>query len=424
MGFFIEMNTEQLHQVFLSSSGICTDTRKVEDKNIFFAIKGANFDGNSFAEEALQKGCSFAVIDNFEEKKDDRYIVVKNVLDTLQELARYHREKLNCPVIGITGTNGKTTTKELILAVLSSQFKTIATKGNLNNHIGVPLTLLSTPLETELLIVEMGANHQGEISQLCKMASPDYGIITNIGKAHLEGFGGYDGVIKAKSELYQYIEKKEGWVFVNEKDELLLSLSENINRIAYGENCAISSCNPFVTLEYKQHIISSKMVGKYNYDNIVAACCIGEYFGVTSKNYKKSIESYQPTNNRSQVEKTQRGNTLILDAYNANPSSMLASINAFKELEGTKKTVILGDMLELGDDSIKEHQEIIDHLKQSDIFTIYLVGSEFQKTKHNYLCFNSVKDLGHYLEKNALSENSILLKGSRKLQLEKLKAIL
>lgn len=424
MGFFIEMNTEQLHQVFLSSSGICTDTRKVEDKNIFFAIKGANFDGNSFAEEALQKGCSFAVIDNFEEKKDDRYIVVKNVLDTLQELARYHREKLNCPVIGITGTNGKTTTKELILAVLSSQFKTIATKGNLNNHIGVPLTLLSTPLDTELLIVEMGANHQGEISQLCKMASPDYGIITNIGKAHLEGFGGYDGVIKAKSELYQYIEKKEGWVFVNEKDELLLSLSENINRIAYGENCAISSCNPFVTLEYKQHIISSKMVGKYNYDNIVAACCIGEYFGVTSKNYKKSIESYQPTNNRSQVEKTQRGNTLILDAYNANPSSMLASINAFKELEGTKKTVILGDMLELGDDSIKEHQEIIDHLKQSDIFTIYLVGSEFQKTKHNYLCFNSVKELGHYLEKNALSENSILLKGSRKLQLEKLKAIL
>ena len=424
MGFFIEMNTEQLHQVFLSSSGICTDTRKVEDKNIFFAIKGANFDGNSFAEEALQKGCSFAVIDNFEQKKDDRYIVVKNVLDTLQELARYHREKLNCPVIGITGTNGKTTTKELILAVLSSQFKTIATKGNLNNHIGVPLTLLSTPLDTELLIVEMGANHQGEISQLCKIASPDYGIITNIGKAHLEGFGGYDGVIKAKSELYQYIEKKEGWVFVNEKDELLLSLSENINRIAYGENCAISSCNPFVTLEYKQHIISSKMVGKYNYDNIVAACCIGEYFGITSKNYKNSIESYQPTNNRSQVEKTQRGNTLILDAYNANPSSMLASINAFKELEGTKKTVILGDMLELGDDSIKEHQEIIDHLKQSDIFTIYLVGSEFQKTKHNYLCFNSVKELGHYLEKNALSENSILLKGSRKLQLEKLKAIL
>ncbi len=424
MGFFIEMNTEQLHQVFLSSSGICTDTRKVEDKNIFFAIKGANFDGNSFAEEALQKGCSFAVIDNFEQKKDDRYIVVKNVLDTLQELARYHREKLNCPVIGITGTNGKTTTKELILAVLSSQFKTIATKGNLNNHIGVPLTLLSTPLDTELLIVEMGANHQGEISQLCKIASPDYGIITNIGKAHLEGFGGYDGVIKAKSELYQYIEKKEGWVFVNEKDELLLSLSKNLNRIAYGENCAMSSCNPFVTLEYKQHIISSKMVGKYNYDNIVAACCIGEYFGVTSKNYKKSIESYQPTNNRSQVEKTQRGNTLILDAYNANPSSMLASINAFKELEGTKKTVILGDMLELGDDSIKEHQEIIDHLKQSDIFTIYLVGSEFQKTKHNYLCFNSVKELGHYLEKNALSENSILLKGSRKLQLEKLKAIL
>lgn len=418
------MNTEQLHQVFLSSSGICTDTRKVEDKNIFFAIKGANFDGNSFAEEALQKGCSFAVIDNFEQKKDDRYIVVKNVLDTLQELARYHREKLNCPVIGITGTNGKTTTKELILAVLSSQFKTIATKGNLNNHIGVPLTLLSTPLDTELLIVEMGANHQGEISQLCKIASPDYGIITNIGKAHLEGFGDYDGVIKAKSELYQYIEKKEGWVFVNEKDELLLSLSENLNRIAYGKNCAISSCNPFVTLEYKQHIISSKMVGKYNYDNIVAACCIGEYFGVTSKNYKKSIESYQPTNNRSQVEKTQRGNTLILDAYNANPSSMLASINAFKELEGTKKTVILGDMLELGDDSIKEHQEIIDHLKQSDIFTIYLVGSEFQKTKHNYLCFNSVKELGHYLEKNALSENSILLKGSRKLQLEKLKAIL
>lgn len=418
------MNTEQLHQVFLSSSGICTDTRKVEDKNIFFAIKGANFDGNSFAEEALQRGCSFAVIDNFEQKKDDRYIVVKNVLDTLHELARYHREKLNCPVIGITGTNGKTTTKELILAVLSSQFKTIATKGNLNNHIGVPLTLLSTPLDTELLIVEMGANHQGEISQLCKIASPDYGIITNIGKAHLEGFGGYDGVIKAKSELYQYIEKKEGWVFVNEKDELLLSLSKNLNRIAYGENCAMSSCNPFVTLEYKQHIISSKMVGKYNFDNIVAACCIGEYFGVTSKNYKKSIESYQPTNNRSQVEKTQRGNTLILDAYNANPSSMLASINAFKELEGTKKTVILGDMLELGDDSIKEHQEIIDHLKQSDIFTIYLVGSEFQKTKHNYLWFNSVKELGHYLEKNALSENSILLKGSRKLQLEKLKAIL
>lgn len=418
------MNIEQLHELFLSSSGICTDTRKVEDNNIFFAIKGANFDGNSFAEEALQRGCSYAVIDNFEQKKDHRYIVVQDVLGTLQELAKFHREKLNCPVIGITGTNGKTTTKELILAVLSSQFKTIATKGNLNNHIGVPLTLLSTPLDTEILIVEMGANHQGEISQLCKIASPDYGIITNIGKAHLEGFGGYDGVIKAKSELFQYIEKKEGWIFVNGKDKLLLSLSENINRIAYGENCAINSCNPFVTLQYKEHVISSKMVGKYNYDNIVAACCIGEYFGITSKNYKKSIEGYQPTNNRSQVEKTHRGNTLILDAYNANPSSMLASINAFKELERTKKTVILGDMLELGDDSIKEHQEIIDHLKQVDIFTVYLVGTEFQKTKHDYLCFNSVKELGNYLEKKPISENSILLKGSRKLQLEKLKATL
>ena len=416
------MTIQKIHNIFLDSSGVCTDSRKVEKNNIFFALKGANFNGNLFAEQAIQEGCSYAIIDEKEFQKSEQYILVDDVLECLQKLSKYHRKQLNCPVIGITGTNGKTTTKELIYAVLSTQYKTIATQGNFNNHIGIPLTLLSTPLDTEILIVEMGANHPGEIAFLSNIAKPNFGIITNIGKAHLEGFGGYKGVIKTKSELYHYIKNNGGKLFVNAKDELLLNLSQNIKRTTYSNNSQFLSANPFVQFSYEETEISTQLIGAYNFPNLAAACHIGKYFDITISNCKKAIEKYIPTNNRSQLEISNNGNTLILDAYNANPSSMRVAIESLQQMNASNKTVILGEMLELGNDSLKEHQEIVELLKVSNFQRVFLVGEEFQKTTKYFSSFANTNELNNWLKSNPITESTILLKGSRGIRLEELKA--
>lgn len=424
MGFFLKMKIQELHQTFLNTNGVCTDTRNIENNSIFFALKGDNFNGNKFAKQAIESGCLYAVIDEEEFQEDDRFILVDNVLECLQQLATHHRQELKCPVIGITGTNGKTTTKELIFTVLKSQFKTVATKGNLNNHIGVPLTLLSTPLDTEMLIIEMGANHPGEIAFLSEIAQPEFGIITNIGKAHLEGFGGYEGVIKTKSELYQYIDKTKGKLFVNSEDKLLLSLSDNSERILYGGDNSLINANPLVEFSFKDSTISTNLIGAYNYSNLTAACCIGDFFGITIENCKSAIENYTPSNNRSQVKKTNKGNTLILDAYNANPSSMQVAIQSFNRMDAANKIAVLGDMLELGNDSLKEHQQIVKQLLEGSFQEVFLVGREFAQTKSDFLHFENTNQLSDWIQNSPIENSTILLKGSRGIRLESLQELL
>ena len=418
------MNIQGLHQIFLNSNGVCTDTRKIEKNSVFFALKGATFNGNKFAKKALENGCNYAIIDEKEFQEDERFILVNDVLNCLQQLATYHRKQLKCPVVGITGTNGKTTTKELIFNVLNSQYKTVATQGNLNNHIGVPLTLLSTPLNTEMLIIEMGANHAGEIAFLCEISQPDFGIITNIGKAHLEGFGGYEGVIKTKSELYKFIERTNGKLFINSEDELLLSLSQYSERIIYGENCSLISANPLVEFSFKETSISTKLIGSYNYPNLTTACSIGDFFGISIENCKSAIESYTPSNNRSQVEKSQKGNIIIMDAYNANPSSMQVAIQSFEQMEAKNKIAILGDMLELGEHSLKEHQRITKQLNKENFHQVVLVGNEFAQTKSDFIYFENTNQVSHWIQKNPIQNSTVLLKGSRGIRLETLRELL
>ena len=413
------MDIKELHKIFLKSSGVTTDSRQIELNSIFFALKGDNFDGNKYAKSAIDKGASFAVVDNQAYCLNEKYILVDDVLSCLQELSKYHRKQLNCPVLGITGTNGKTTTKELITAVIEKKFRTVATKGNFNNHIGVPLTLLRAKLDTEFLIVEMGANHIHEIEFLCGLAQIDFGIITNIGKAHLEGFGSVEGVIKAKKELYDHIDINDGTLFVNANDKLLKSISENTERILYNINEQEQSNSPFAEVIYNGSLISSQLIGDYNRTNILAACEIGRYFGVSLEKTKEAIESYTPSNNRSQLLETNR-NTIVLDAYNANPSSMTEAIKAFQKVNHKKKLLILGDMLELGENSLVEHQSIIDELSQ-DNQKVILVGQEFNKCQHNFVHFFNSEDALVWIEENQIEDMFILLKGSRGIKLEILK---
>ena len=413
------MDIKELHKIFLKSSGVTTDSRQIKLNSIFFALKGDNFDGNKYAKSAIDKGASFAVVDNQAYCLNENYILVDDVLSCLQELSKYHRKQLNCPVLGITGTNGKTTTKELITAVIEKKFRTVATKGNYNNHIGVPLTLLRAKLDTEFLIVEMGANHIHEIEFLCGLAQIDFGIITNIGKAHLEGFGSVEGVIKAKKELYEHIDINDGTLFVNANDKLLKSISENTDRILYNINEQEQSNSPFAKVIYNGSLISSQLIGDYNRTNILAACEIGRYFGVSLEKTKEAIESYTPSNNRSQLLETNR-NTIVLDAYNANPSSMTEAIKAFQKVNHKKKLLILGDMLELGENSLVEHQSIIDELSQ-DNQKVILVGQEFNKCQHNFIHFFNSEDALVWIEENQIEDMFILLKGSRGIKLEILK---
>ena len=419
------MIIEALHKDFLKSSGICTDTRSINNNCLFFALKGANFNGNTFANNALKKGAYKVIIDE-KEFLNDHSILVHDVLETLQELATFHRNYLKIPIIALTGSNGKTTTKELIKAVLSKKYKTIATKGNLNNHIGVPLTLLAMNSNTELGIVEMGANHHKEIELLCKIAKPDYGYITNFGKAHLEGFGSLEGVVEAKTEMYRYLKSKKNTVFVNFNDKKQRKHSEGINRYTFGDegqDCTIRllDASNEVLLSYQNTTIQSHLIGHYNYSNIAASIAIGEFFNVTAQNIKVAIENFIPANNRSQL--IEKGtNSIILDAYNANPSSMTAALENFIQSQGNQKTVFLGDMFELGPDAEIEHQNIVSYLENNYKGTCYLVGENFNKTTVNFSTiykFKTFEELKTSLAKATISNQYVLIKGSRGMALER-----
>jgi UDP-N-acetylmuramoyl-tripeptide--D-alanyl-D-alanine ligase len=422
------METNALHSKFLSCVSVATDTRKIDKNVLFFALKGATFDGNTFAAEALKLGASYVVIDNPAYYVDERTIIVSDTLVALQELATFHRKYLNIQIIGLTGSNGKTTTKELFQAVLSKKFNSKATVGNLNNHIGVPLTLLSFTNETEIGIVEMGANHQKEIELLCSIAQPDYGYITNFGKAHLEGFGGVEGVIAGKSEMYDFLKISKKVAFVNLDDPIQEDKTKNIERISFSQNLTDaflyingSSANPFVSIVLDDLVIQSNLIGLYNATNIIAAIAVGKYFGVPIQDCKAAIEAYFPDNNRSQIV-FKHSNEIILDAYNANPSSMDAALTNFIQLDKLNKVIILGDMFELGNESISEHQKIVDLLKDVAAMECYLIGKDFFKSKidsshlHFYETFD---DFSNVIKQKAIKESMILIKGSRGMALER-----
>ena len=422
------MTISELHQAFLNSTGICTDTRKIKKDNIFFALKGDNFDGNKYAEKAWSAGASLCVIDDKNIKKD-KFILTEDVLTLLQKLANYHRNYLNIPIIALTGSNGKTTTKELIATVLHQKYNITATQGNLNNHIGVPLTLLSMNDDTEIGVVEMGANHLKEIELLCNIAEPNYGYITNIGKAHLEGFGSEENILIGKTELYEHIKRKNGLVFSNQDDKKLIQKSEGIKLVTFSDNknsnynTKIIKTTPLVSVEFDDIEINSNLIGEYNYTNIAASIVIGAHFKVNSLDIKKAIESYIPKINRSQlIEKDT--NSIILDAYNANPSSMQVAIENFIKTETNKpKIAILGDMFELGNYALKEHQAIVDLIKESkEINEAYFVGENFYNVKieNEKLYFkDSTESLIIALKKDVITDSLILIKGSRGMALER-----
>ncbi|WP_298766030.1 UDP-N-acetylmuramoyl-tripeptide--D-alanyl-D-alanine ligase [uncultured Polaribacter sp.] len=412
------MTVEELYKLYIVNYLVDTDTRTIRKNCLFFALKGDNFNGNKFATEAIAKGAKFCIIDEKEFEIKGKTILVNNVLKTLQDLAKYHRKQLNIPVIALTGSNGKTTTKELIKKVLQQKYKTAATKGNLNNHIGVPLTLLSITPKEEIAIIEMGANHQKEIAFLSNIINPDYGYITNFGKAHLEGFGGVEGVIKGKSELYTHLKQNNKTAFINPNDAIQLEKTKDSKTILLKENIKFIGANPFVELSYHKTIIKSNLIGEYNYNNIAIAITIGDFFKVENNKIKEAIESYVPKNNRSQI--IQKGNNhIILDAYNANPSSMTAAIHNFAQLAEKSKTIILGDMFELGEDSAKEHQEIANLTDSRAFNATYYVGEHFSKTNTKNLKFTDFEALKVYLTKAPLNNQSILIKGSRGMQLER-----
>lgn len=429
-GFFLfHMEISQLHQHFLKSNGVSTDTRKIHKGSIFFALKGDNFNANTFATEALEKGAALVVVDEKEYVSDNRIILVDDVLSVFQELASFHRDYLALPIIALTGSNGKTTTKELINCVLSQKFKTGATVGNLNNHIGVPLTLLSFTAQTQIGIVEMGANHQKEIAQLCQIAKPDFGYITNFGKAHLEGFGGVEGVIKGKGELYDYLKQNDKLAFVNGDDTLQFDKTKDMHRCIFGSDqssevvIADISANPFVQLTWNAHELSSNLIGLYNSNNISAAVTIGYFFDVDPHDITMAIASYLPQNNRSQIVQ-RSGSKIILDAYNANPSSMKVAIENFLGVdEGLPKILVLGDMFELGESSSEEHESIVQKLKDIADIRVFYVGKWFYQHKDLdsknvfYEAFDKLKD---GITPDLFQSKLILIKGSRGMALERL----
>jgi UDP-N-acetylmuramoyl-tripeptide--D-alanyl-D-alanine ligase len=437
-------NIDQIYQYFLQCAGVSTDTRQIKTDSLFFALKGDNFNGNQFAQQALNKGAKFAVIDEVEFNTSGQFLVVANVLKTLQELANFHRNQLNIPFLAITGTNGKTTTKELVNAVLSTKFNTKATQGNLNNHIGVPLTLLEINPQTEIAIIEMGANHVGDIRELCNIAEPNLGLITNVGLAHLEGFGSFDGVLRAKSELYDHLLKREGITFVNRSNAILATMGKRLERkddtkvVYYGVkdsflDLKMLNASPYIIYQsQKGKKIETKLLGDYNFDNILSALCVGKYFGVAMDKAHEAIANYSPTNNRSQVIKGEH-NTLILDAYNANPSSMKAALENFDKMPAEHKVVILGDMFELGSYAREKHLEIVQIVQEMKFDKIIFCGKEFYEAHKNTteqvanldLYFFENKDkLKEYLQDNPLKNSYLLIKGSRGMGLESLVEIL
>lgn len=424
------MDITKLHSLYTKHPIVATDTRKIVPDSLFFALKGPNFNGNAFATEALKKGAAYAVIDEVKYQSGHRTILVDDVLKTLQGLARYHREKSNAKVIGLTGSNGKTTTKELLNAVLSTSYNTLATSGNLNNHIGVPLTLLRITDETELAIIEMGANHVGEIAELCSIAQPDYGYITNFGKAHLEGFGGEAGVIKGKSELYTDIRERGGHIFINADDPIQLRLTADyVKKFGYSQFdrqyylIKLQEARPMVKLEVENTLIASQLIGEYNFENCAAAVLIGKYFNVPLLEIKKAIEGYIPENNRSQLI-TKNGLTMIMDAYNANPTSMEAALKNLAGMRNGPRVAILGDMLELGALSIKEHEEIAQLAVDLGLEGVYLFGERFAATQNTLPKFKTLDSLVEALKASLPQKATILIKGSRAMALERIQDFL
>lgn len=430
------MEIEKLYALFLSSKGVTTDTRTCADGLIFFALKGERFNGNSFALQALEKGCSYAVIDEAEyyDSANPQLILVDNVLLTLQALARYHREQLGTPVIGITGTNGKTTTKELIATVMNSKYNTHYTKGNLNNSIGVPLTLLQLKPEHEYAIIEMGASHPGDIEELVNISLPNYGLITNVGKAHLLGFGSFEGVIKTKGELYDFIRSNGGHIFINGNNNYLLNIADGIENTRYGVdsgmyvNGNVVECAPHLKMQWRNadrafHTIQTQLIGAYNIENVLAAIAIGLYFGVEVEKINVSIAGYVPQNNRSQLTVTEK-NKLIVDAYNANPTSMKAALDNFALVKADDKVLILGDMRELGESSREEHVNTLNQIKGYGFTDVYLVGSEFAQAQADlttsYHLYNNIEELIEYVKQNPMLGKTVLIKGSNSIGLTKI----
>ncbi|HCP40816.1 MAG TPA: UDP-N-acetylmuramoyl-tripeptide--D-alanyl-D-alanine ligase [Cryomorphaceae bacterium] len=422
-----------LFEAFLNSSAVTTDTRSIPEGSIFFGLKGARFNGNDFALQALKLGAKYAVIDEMV-GEDDRLILVDNVLEALQNCARAYRRYLGIPIVGLTGSNGKTTNKELFQAVLNTTFKTSATAGNLNNHIGVPLSLLRIPRDSELAVIEMGANHQKEIAKLAAICEPTIGYITNYGKAHLEGFGGVEGIIKGKSELYDYLGSSDGLAMVNLNDPIQIEKSEGINQFGYGKREGLIQWSPSSTTEFagvhivhreESYSIQSQLSGSFNEQNIVAAACLGHHMGVDAKAIKSAIESYAPSMNRMEWRQT-AANKVLLDAYNANPTSMKLSVESFAAWHKQDGLLVLGDMFELGEESGAEHQAIVNYIRERKLEDqTLLVGKHFGATNWSGLQFSTTEKLANYWkEKGAPQDASVLLKGSRGIALEKLLLLL
>ncbi len=429
------MEITQLYSIFKEHPIITTDSRNIPANSIFFALKGENFNGNNFAEEALTKGAAFAIVDEKTAIKNDQTILVDNVLQSLQDLARFHRNQLDIPILAITGTNGKTTTKELITTILSKKYKVSSTKGNFNNHIGVPLTLLSMDETTEFGVVEMGANHPGEIKTLCEIANPDFCLITNIGKAHLEGFGSFEGVIKTKSEMYDFIRAKNGKCFINADNQILMKQANEIEQIKYGIASSyflsgeiVGNSNYLVirALFAKGWLyLKSNLIGNYNSENLLAAACVAKYFDVDPLKIQEAIAEYIPSNNRSQLIQKEK-NTIIMDAYNANPTSMIAALSNFAHIPQPNKCLILGDMLELGDTSAEEHQNIVDYVDTNEFDDVFLIGTQFKNTTSlkQKKKFDQVELLSNYLKTQPIENKLILIKGSRGIHLERILEVL
>ncbi|WP_302559378.1 UDP-N-acetylmuramoyl-tripeptide--D-alanyl-D-alanine ligase [Phocaeicola coprocola] len=423
------MEIAELYKCFMECGKVTTDSRNCPEGSMFIALKGETFNGNAFAAQALKQGCRYAVIDE-SEYAGEGTILVDNCLQALQQLANYHRRQLKTPVIGITGTNGKTTTKELISTVLSRKFNTLYTEGNFNNHIGVPLTLLRLTKEHEMAVVEMGANHPGEIKTLVHIAEPDYGIITNVGKAHLQGFGSFEGVIRTKGELYDFLRAKGGaTIFIQNENPYLNGIAEGLTCVRYGQAAGLYvsgeliSCSPFLsfrwTAEGVSHEVNTHLIGSYNLDNMLAAAAIGRYFGVSDDDISSALASYLPHNNRSQLKET-ADNKLIVDAYNANPTSMMAALKNFRQIEAPHKMVILGDMKELGEASREEHQKVVDYLKECGFDRVVLVGPEFAAATHSYQTFQHVDEVLADIRIHKPQGYYILIKGSNSMKLSQL----
>lgn len=432
------MDISGLYKIFLEHPTVTTDSRECPEGSIFFALKGASFNGNAFAGKALEQGCAYAVVDEKEvaETGDSRYIVVDDSLSALQQLANYHRRKLGTRIVGVTGTNGKTTTKELLAAVLGEKYNVLYTEGNFNNHIGVPKTLLRLKPEHEMAVIEMGANHPGEIKTLVNIVEPDYGLITNVGKAHLAGFGSFEGVIRTKGELYDYLRDHGGKVFINSGDPILSEIAGSLVRIKYGisdvadaeVNGEVTVCDPYLNFRWRHkngpwHNVSTHIIGSYNIMNMLAAACVGLYFEVKPEQVDHALATYVPKNNRSELEITTH-NSLIIDAYNANPTSMNAALTNFRDMKADNKMAILGDMGELGAVSNEEHQKVVDFLKDSGLDEVWLVGKEFGKTVCPFRKFNDVEEVKQAIAAHCPEGRCILIKGSNSMHLYQLPKLL